>query len=146
MKHTLCGADCESCPFGENCAGCEATCGKPFGGDCVAAQYIRVGGKEAYAAFKQGLLAEINALLTANGIPQAEALHELPGSFVNLAYPLPSGQAVPFLDDTKVYLGCQVEFADLGVCYGAVADAGFLLVCRYGRDGADPELVAYQKR
>ena len=143
---TICGADCNKCPFGENCRGCEATCGKPFGGSCIAAEYIKIGGKEKYAEFKKILLGEVNTLLAANDIPPAESLNELPGSFVNLAYPLPSGEAVKLLDDTKVYLGTQIEFADMGVCYGVVADTAFILVCSYSVDGSEPELIAYKRR
>ncbi len=143
---TICGANCEKCSWKDGCKGCTATCGKPFGGACVAAQYIRVGGKEAYAAFKRQLLGEVNDLLRANRIPEADALYELPGAFVNLPYPMPSGETVKLLDDKRVYLGCQIEFADLGVCYGVVADTAFLLVCSYSVNGSEPELVAYKKR
>ena len=143
---TICGADCGKCTFRDECRGCEATCGKPFGGCCVAAEYIRVGGREKYSEFKEMLLKEVNALLRACDIPEAESLNELPGSFVNLAYPLPCGQAVRFLDDKKVYLGTQISFADMGVCYGVVADTSFILVCSYSVDGSEPELIAYRKR
>ena len=143
---TICGANCEKCHFAEHCHGCAATGGRPFGGTCVAAEYIKLGGREKYAAFKQGLLDEINALLRENGIPEAEALYELAGSFVNLAYPMPSGESVKLLDDKKVYLGTQIELADLDECCGVVADMGFILVCRYGENGANPELIAYKKR
>lgn len=146
MNQSICGANCEQCAWKEGCQGCAATCGRPFGGACVAAQYIRVGGKEAYAQFKDQLLGEVNALLRSNQLAEAEALYELPGAFVNLEYPLPSGQRVKLLDDKRIYLGCQIEFADLGVCYGVVADTGFLLLCSYSRDGSEPELIAYKKR
>lgn len=146
MNDTICGASCANCNWKDGCKGCAATCGKPFGGTCVAAEYIRFGGKSAYAAFKETLLREVNALLRANDIPEAEALYELPGALVNLAYPLPSGEAVKLLDDRKVYLGCQIEFADLGVCYGIVADTTLILVCSYSVNGSQPELIAYQKR
>ena len=143
---TICGADCGKCAFKDNCRGCAETCGKPFGGACVAAEYIKVGGREKYAEFKRLLLDEINALLVANGIPRADKLCELSGAFVNLAYPVPSGYAVKFLDDTKVYLGTQIEFADMGICYGVVADTSFILVCSYSVNGSEPELIAYKKR
>ena len=143
---TICGADCAGCGFKDSCRGCEATCGKPFGGSCIAAQYIKAGGREAYEEFKQKLLGEVNALLEANDIPPAEKLCELPGSFVDLAYPMPSGRAVKFLDPCKVYLGTQIEFADIGVCYGVVADTSFILVCSYSVDGSQAELVAYKRR
>lgn len=141
-----CGANCCECTFKEDCKGCEATCGKPFGGSCVAAEYIKFGGKEAYETFKKILLDEINVLLRSNDIPEAKALFELPGSYVNLAYPLPCGNPVQFLDDKKVYLGAQIEYANLGCCYGVVADTSFILVCTYGINGSAPELCIYKKR
>jgi hypothetical protein len=143
---TICGANCEKCNFKDDCKGCEATCGMPFGGKCIAAEYIKAGGKDAYEEFKKKLLAEINLLLKAEGIPQTDALYELPGEFVNLEYPIPSGQTVKLLDDKKVYLGCQIEFADMGVCYGVVADTGFILICSYSVNGSEPEIVMYKKR
>ena len=144
--NTICGANCKECSFRENCCGCQETGGKPFGGACVAAEYIKLGGKDKYAEFKETLLDEINALLKQNGIPQAEKLYEIPGAFVNLAYPIPNGKEVQFLDDKKIYLATQIEFADLGVCYGVIADASFILVCRYSVNGSEPELIFYKKR
>lgn len=142
----ICEADCSKCTYGDNCKGCAETCGRPFGGTCTAAQYIKVGGLEKYAEFKQMLLGEINTLLESNGIPKAEKLYELPGAFVDLAYPLPSGEKVKFLDSSRIYLGTQIEFADMGVCYGVVADTAFILVCSYSVDGSEPELIVYKKR
>ena len=146
LNQSICGANCEKCSFQDSCRGCAATCGRPFGGACIAAEYIKAGGKVHYLEFKEKLLLEVNTLLGANGIPAADALYELPGKFVNLAYPIPSGRTVQLLDETRVYLGCQIEFADAGICYGVVADAGFILICSYSVNGSEPELIAYQKR
>lgn len=146
MKNSICGANCEECSFSENCAGCESTCGMPFGGTCVAAEYIKIGGREEYAEFKKTLLDEINFLLRSNSIPEADGLYELQGSFINLAYPIPSGENVKFLDDKKIYLGAQIDIDGSGLCFGVAADTTFILICRYGLDGSDPELIAYQKR
>lgn len=144
--NTYCGANCESCPSRENCKGCLATCGSPFGGRCVAAEYIKVGGPEAYRQFKQKLTEEVNTLLTAEGLGRTDDLYELVGAYVNLEYPMPSGNKVKLLDDKNVYLGAQIEFANLGICCGVVADAGFILICRYSKDGSEPELILYKKR
>ena len=38
----LCGADCTNCKWSAGCKGCRATCGKPFGGGCIAAEYILI--------------------------------------------------------------------------------------------------------
>ena len=141
-----CGADCGNCPFSQNCKGCLATCGSPFGGRCVAAQYIRTGGKNAYEEFKKNLTDEINMILEAEGIPQASSLNELPGHYVNLVYRLPNGESVKFLDDRNVYLGTQIELPDNERCIGVIADTTFILVCSYGEGGNDPELILYRRR
>lgn len=143
---SLCGADCAACPLKTTCRGCAATCGRPFGGTCVAAETIKRSGKQAYAAFKEKLLAECNALLAANGLGQAKTLYELSGAFVNLALPLPSGEAVRFLNDNNVYLGAQIEQEGTNRCIGVLADAKFILLCSYGANAADPRLIAYQRR
>ena len=143
---TLCGAECSGCSFGAECKGCGETCGKPFGGECVAAEYIKVGGAEEYGRFKESLLREVNELLRANDLPELGGLCELPGSFINMEYTLPGGERVKFLDDTKVYLAGQTEISDTGLCCGVAADTGFILVCSYGEGGKDAELLAFRKR
>ena len=74
---SICGASCEECRMKDECRGCEATCGSPFGGKCIAAEYIKTGGKAAYDEFKAGLLAEVNALLRAEGITEGKAQLQL---------------------------------------------------------------------
>ena len=98
-----------------------------------------------FEAFKQQLVAEINAL-GIEGMPKVEKLNALVGGYVNLAYPLPSGAAVKFLDDGTTYLGTQLESEFGGDrCFGVLANMDFILVCTYGCDGADPELELYKK-
>ena len=143
---TYCGANCEVCPSKATCRGCVETGGSPFGGRCVAAEYIKVGGMEAYQVFKQTLLCEVNALLAAEGLGSVGGLVELVGQYVNLAYPMPSGERVRLLNDKNVYLGALIELQDLDLRCGVVADAGFILICRYGADGGEPELIAYHRR
>ena len=110
------------------------------------AQYVQIGGEDAFAAFKAQLMDELNALQI-DGMPPVEELNALPGAFVNIAYRLPNGQCVPFLDDNATYLGNQLPcLFDDSRCFGVVANMEFLLVCTYGENGADPELVIYKKR
>ena len=144
--NTICGANCDGCSFRNGCKGCAATCGRPFGGACVAAEYIKANGKEKYAEFKKETLDEINAALKESGISRADELWELRGAFVNLSYPLSSGENVKFLDDNKIYLGAQIKASDEERCFGVVADTDFILICSYGENGSDPELIAYKKR
>ncbi len=69
------------------------------------------------------------------------------GGYINLEYRLPNGQTVKFLDDNATYLGNQLECEFGGDrCFGIAANMGFLLVCTYEENGANPELVVYKKR
>ena len=93
---------------------------------------------------KEQLIRAFNAL----GIPDMDTvteLHELRGSFVNLEYPLPSGQRVKLLDDDKTYYGNELHRKGSIRCYGLAADEKYLLVCEYGDGGADPEIVVYKR-
>ena len=94
---------------------------------------------------KQQLICEINVLLHIEGLPEIENLNLLPGEFVNIEYTLLNGEKVKFLDDNKTYLGNQLE-TDFGRCVGVVANMDFILVCTYGENGENPELVIYKKR
>ena len=100
------------------------------------------GGK--FEEFKAQLIDELNAL-NVNGMPKVEKLNALVGAYVNLAYPMPNGANVKFLDDNATYLGNQLEGED-GRCFGVLANADFLLVSTYGKDCADPQLIVYRKR
>lgn len=148
----ICGLDCGSCPGKDGCAGCRATGGRPFPGAglCPLAVCCEGKGQESCSqcgdcGLKGPLIREFNAL----GIEDMEevtGLNTLPGSYVNLEYRLPSGQAVKLLDDGKVYLGNQLCKKDSGRCYGLAADERYLLVCEYGEGGSDPEIIVYKKR
>ncbi|MGN1451537.1 MAG: DUF3795 domain-containing protein, partial [Eubacteriales bacterium] len=130
------------------CKGCANTNGCPYGKQCFVAKYILTGGMEAYQNFKKGLMDEINAL-DIPGMEKVSELYPLVGRFVNLPYPLPSHETVRFLRDDEMYLGAQVKnlFDDNGkACFGVIARAEFLLVCEYGENCADPEIVVYKRR
>ena len=79
-------------------------------------------------------------------MPEVTGLNTLPGSYVNLQYVLPGGQEVKFWRDDRVYLGNQLEKLGSGRCYGLLADEKYLMVCEYGQDGADPEIIIFKKR
>ncbi len=105
-----------------------------------------LGDDGAFEALKNRLVEEVNALAVP-GMPRVERLNALVGSYVNLAYPLPSGAAVRFLDERTTYLGTQLEPEDgEGRCFGVLANADFILVSTYGPGGSDPELLHYKKR
>ncbi len=99
-----------------------------------------------FDALKKKLIGEINDL-SVGGMPKLEKLNALVGQYVNLTYPLPGGTKAKFLDDRTTYLGNQLEAEDgSGRCFGVLANADFILVCSYGKGGADPELLLYKKR
>lgn len=148
MKSSVCGANCAECPSKENCRGCTETNGCPFGKQCFVAKYILTGGTEAWQTFKKSLIDEINALKIP-GMASVTELYPLVGRYVNLEYPLPNGSTVRLLRDDEMYLGAQMEntLSDgKKTCFGVIARERFLLVCEYGENCADPELVLYRRR
>lgn len=56
------------------------------------------------------------------------------------------GQTVKLLEDNNIYWGNQVEIPGSDRCYGLAVDEKYLLVCEYGCNGADPEIVTYKRR
>ena len=80
-------------------------------------------------------------------MPKVEKLNALVGRYVNLAYRLPNGASVKFLDDQTTYLGNQLE-SELGGerCFGILANMDFIMICTYEAEGANPELILYKKR
>ena len=136
---TYCGNDCcKECDRLSACGGCERCQGHPFGGSCVAER------NKDFPLLKRQLIGEINAFGIA-GLA-VDDLNLLTGSYVNLPYPLANGSTVRFLKDDDIYLGNQVERADSDRCYGIVANEDFILVCEYGCNDSDPEIVLYTRR
>lgn len=152
MKN-YCGLDCAKCPAVDNCPGCVATEGKPYGGTCVLGECCKAEGCSAPGScfsgkcpLKEQLCQEFNQL-NMPGMEKVTDLNALPGFYINLEYTLPGGQKVKFWDDKRVYLGNQICKQDgSGRCFGLTADETHLLVCEYGDNGSDPEIVVYQRR
>lgn len=142
---TICGLDCcEKCGMLKKCGGCQKIDGHPLGGDCIAAECIKKHGCDKFNELKSTLIKEFNDL----GIKGLEIndLNLLIGFYVNLEYELENGQKIKFLKDNNVYLGNQIEIVGSERCYGVIADEKFLLVCEYGYNGIDPEIVMYKRR
>ena len=109
-------------------------------------RYKNLDGAEKFEEFKQKLIDEINALHI-DGMPKLEKLNALVGGYINMEYRLPNGKSVKFLDDAATYLGNQLECEyDDSVCFGIAANMDFILICTYGEDGENPELLVYKKR
>ena len=99
-----------------------------------------------FEAFRKQLIDEINGLHI-DGMPEVKKLNALVGKYVNLEYELPNGERVKFLDDGTTYLGNQLEPESGGDrCFGVLGCTAFILVCTYGKDGSNPELVLYRRR
>lgn len=148
MKESICGANCAECPYEKSCVGCANTDGCPFGKQCFIAKYILDGGMDAYLELKRGIIDEVNALGIL-GTQKLTELYPLVGSFVNLEYPLPNGEAVKFLRDDEMYLGAQIEKTSCGEaasCFGIIARESFILICEYGENCSDPKIVLFKKR
>ena len=109
-------------------------------------RYEELSDNGEFEAFKKQLIREINDLHV-EGLPEVKSLNALVGNYVNLAYRLPSGIEVKFLNDQATYLGNQLE-SELGGgrCFGVLANMDFILICTYEAEGANPELVLYKKR
>ncbi|MBS6447724.1 MAG: DUF3795 domain-containing protein [Clostridiales bacterium] len=152
MSPSICGYDCAKCTVKDTCGGCSTQKGVPFHGGCVVAaccgnESCGHSGKfsENDCELKEQLIAEFNAL----GIEDMEKvtrLNALIGSYINVEYALPSGQTVKLLNDGKVYLGNQICKKGSDRCYGLAADENHLLVCEYGENGSDAEIILYKKR
>ena len=109
-------------------------------------RHDELGDDGRFEEFKKQLVDEINAL-EIEGMPKVEKLNALVGAYVNLEYRLPGGMRAKFLDDGATYLGTQLEPEPGGErCFGVAANMDFILICTYGAEGADPELVLYKKR
>ena len=109
-------------------------------------RYRELGGDGQFDELKKKLIEEIN-VLNIEGMPKVEKLNALVGKYVNLEFPLPSGAAVKFLNDGTTYLGNQLQSEFGGErCFGVLCNMDFILICTYGADGKDPELVMYKKR
>ena len=109
-------------------------------------RYKELSDNGEFEEFKQQLIKEINDLHI-EGMPKVDKLNALVGSYVNLAYPLPSGEKVKFLNDGTTSLGNQIESEFGGDrCFGVLANMDFIMVCTYECEGANPELVLYKKR
>ena len=147
---SICGANCEDCElYNKQCEGCQETKGCPFGKKCWIAKYIEVGDQESFNEFKKQIIEEFNSLHI-DGMPTITELYPLHGAYVNLEYPLPNGTKAKLLNDNEAYLGTQVECefndGDIKRCYGLLANTTFLLVCEYGENGTNPEIIIYKKR
>ncbi|NLW71113.1 MAG: hypothetical protein GX061_08550 [Eubacteriaceae bacterium] len=94
---------------------------------------------------KDELINDFNALKI-EGMGTVTDLNILSGAYINLSYPLPSGESVKLWDDNKTYFGNQMHKENSERCYGLVADENFMLVCEYGDDGVEPEIVIFKRR
>ena len=103
-------------------------------------------GEDVFLQFISKLIQEINDLHI-DGMPTLESIHPLNGSFVNIAYRLPNGNYVKFLDNDVTYLGKELPSVyDDSICFGILCNMEFILICTYGPNGSNPELIMYKKR
>lgn len=151
-SYSLCGADCEKCPFKDGCGGCAATNGRPFGEECIIAlcgkgENCEHRGKcaDMPCELKEQLIEEFNSL-SIEDMESVTDLFALKGSFVNLEYTLSNGQTVKLLHDNRIYLGNQLAKKDSDRCYGLAADKNILLVCEYSENGSDAQIVVFKRR
>lgn len=148
---SLCGLDCNKCDFNSSCKGCVETKGHALGGNCPLAECCiknelkQCADCKSECTFKDKAIEELNAL-GVKDMPKVESLNELVGSYINLVYKLPNGQSIQLLDDNDIYLGNQLRKPNSDRCFGVVANEKILLVCEYGINGEDGEIIVYKKR
>lgn len=149
MSKSYCGIKCNACQLNTQCCGCIESEGRPFGGTCIVAECCKncddKDRKKKIKALKESVITEINAL-NIPGMPEVKELYYLKGSFVNLEFTLDDGQKKKFWDDNNIYLGTQLEVSGDDKCFGVVADEDHILICRYGCNGSDPEIIEYVTR
>ena len=100
---------------------------------------------QSIAELKKQLINEFNSLDIPD-MKEVTDLYTLKGSFINLEYTLPGGQKIKLWDDKKIYLGAELCKETGDRCYGLVADDNYLLVCEYGENGKNPEIILLKKR
>lgn len=110
----------------------------------MAAECVKREGLDGLKKMKEMLIEELNALGIQN--LQLKDLNLMNGFYVNLEYTLTNGQSVKFLEDNRVYWVNQIEIPGSDRCYGIAADDKYLLVCEYGCNGTEPQIVVYKKR
>lgn len=146
---TICGADCNACMLKNSCLGCVETGGHPFGKECMIAACAKEKVQDNCAActscsLREELIVQFNALGIAD-MEELTALYALKGAFINMTYKLPGGQPARFWDDDQIYLGSQLCKKGSDRCYGLAADKNYLMVCEYGMDDSDAEIVVFKK-
>ena len=149
MSKSYCGIKCNACEFNKSCCGCVESEGRPFGAACVVAECCRECPEkvrsEKISQLKNQIISEINAIAIPD-MPKVTSLYSLRGSFVNLEYNV-DGNKIKYLNDDKIYLGCQLEKSVASEsCYGVVADEEIILICEYGENGSNPKLVLIKER
>ena len=109
-------------------------------------RYKELGEENVFEQFKSKLIHEINDLHI-DGMPVLDSIHHLSGSFVNMAYRLPNGNYIKFLDNDLTYLGNELpSIYDNSICFGIVCNMEFILICSYEKEGSHPELLLYKQR
>lgn len=93
---------------------------------------------------KEKFIKMFNALAIED-MEEVTELYELKGDFINLEYELPSGQKIKIWDDEKTYYGAELCKKNSERCYGLVASDTYLLVCEYGKEGTEAEIILYKK-
>ncbi len=93
---------------------------------------------------KEQLIIEFNKLEIPD-MDEVKELYEGKGDFVNLDFTLPCGESVKLWDNSKIYYINQLEKKGSSRCYGLTADEKYLLVCEYGANGENAEIVVFKR-
>ena len=95
-------------------------------------RYEELSDNGEFEAFKKQLIREINDFHV-EGLPEVKSLNALVGSYVNLAYRLPSGMEVKFLNDHSSLQHHILAWCVEGIIPGSSADLAPTLACNLGK-------------
>ena len=142
---TICGQGYFiECPkYKHSCEGCQETKGRPYGGNCVAANLIIKGGMELFNSKKKEYVDLINSFQI-KGL-RIEDLNLLNGDYINLEYDLDNGSSFRLLNFRDVYFANQVEIKNSDLCYGVAINEDIVVISKYGTNGINPQLILYKK-
>ena len=93
---------------------------------------------------------EITLIVSGDGVNKEKATMTALRSAIEQAFGAFVSSNTKLLNDDEAYFGTQVECEfnndEYKSCFGLLANMNFILVCEYGENGSNPEILIYKKR
>ena len=149
---SYCGVDCKKCYKNQECEGCIASGGKPFGGECVIAECCKknAGHKDCGPAYvcdcylKQ-LVIGVMHNCGIDDLKNYDFIFEVPGFLLNLECKYPDGSIRRPFDDKKIYISGQYRQSDSDRRYTAVADKDNFWLIEHDENGSNAVLIVNKR-